>query len=32
VRQGRATGRNCLIRARVGDNAILVGGAAETAA
>jgi predicted PhzF superfamily epimerase YddE/YHI9 len=28
VRQGRATGRDCLIRARVEDGAILVGGAA----
>lgn len=32
VRQGRATGRDCLIRARVEDGAILVGGAAEAAA
>lgn len=32
VRQGHATGRDCLIRARVEDGAILVGGAAETAA
>jgi PhzF family phenazine biosynthesis protein len=32
VRQGRATGRDCLIRARVEDEAILVGGAAEAAA
>jgi PhzF family phenazine biosynthesis protein len=31
VRQGRATGRDCLIRARVEDGAILVGGAAEPA-
>jgi predicted PhzF superfamily epimerase YddE/YHI9 len=31
VRQGRATGRECLIRARVEDRAILVGGAAEPA-
>ncbi|MGJ7913954.1 PhzF family phenazine biosynthesis protein [Massilia sp. LXY-6] len=31
VRQGRATGRDCLIRARVEDGAILVGGAAEAA-
>jgi PhzF family phenazine biosynthesis protein len=31
VRQGRATGRDCLIRARVEDGAILVGGRAETA-
>jgi len=29
VRQGRATGHDCLIRARVEDDAILVGGAAE---
>jgi PhzF family phenazine biosynthesis protein len=29
VRQGRATGRDCLIRARVEDGAILVGGRAE---
>jgi PhzF family phenazine biosynthesis protein len=32
VRQGRATGRDCLIRARVEDGAILVGGAVEAAA
>jgi PhzF family phenazine biosynthesis protein len=32
VRQGRATGRDCLIRARIEDGAILVGGAAEAAA
>jgi PhzF family phenazine biosynthesis protein len=32
VRQGRATGRDCLIRARVEDGAILVGGSAEAAA
>jgi PhzF family phenazine biosynthesis protein len=31
VRQGRATGRDCLIRARAEDGAILVGGAAEAA-
>jgi PhzF family phenazine biosynthesis protein len=31
VRQGRATGRDCLVRARVEDGAILVGGAAEPA-
>jgi PhzF family phenazine biosynthesis protein len=31
VRQGRATGRDCLIRARVEDGAVLVGGAAERA-
>ena len=29
LRQGRATGRDCLIQARVEDGAILVGGAAE---
>jgi len=29
LRQGRATGRNCLIRARAEDEAILVGGRAE---
>jgi len=29
VRQGRATGRDCLIRARVDNGAILVGGMAE---
>jgi PhzF family phenazine biosynthesis protein len=29
LRQGRATGRDCLIRARVEDGAILVGGTAE---
>jgi PhzF family phenazine biosynthesis protein len=32
VRQGRATGRDCLIRARVENGAILVGGAAEAVA
>ena len=31
VRQGRATGRDCLIRARVEDGSILVGGSAEAA-
>jgi PhzF family phenazine biosynthesis protein len=31
LRQGRATGRDCLIRARFEDEAILVGGAAEAA-
>jgi PhzF family phenazine biosynthesis protein len=31
VRQGRATGHDCLIKARVEGNAILVGGAAEPA-
>jgi PhzF family phenazine biosynthesis protein len=31
LRQGRATGRDCLIRARVEDQAILVGGRAEMA-
>jgi PhzF family phenazine biosynthesis protein len=31
VRQGRATGRDCLIQARAEDGAILVGGAAEAA-
>jgi PhzF family phenazine biosynthesis protein len=31
LRQGRATGRDCLIRARVEDGAVLVGGAAERA-
>ncbi|CAH0227272.1 putative isomerase YddE [Massilia sp. Bi118] len=31
VRQGRATGHDCLIKARVEDDAILVGGAAEAA-
>jgi predicted PhzF superfamily epimerase YddE/YHI9 len=31
VRQGRATGRDCLIRARLGNGAILVGGSAEAA-
>jgi PhzF family phenazine biosynthesis protein len=31
LRQGRATGRDCLIRVRVEDAAILVGGWAETA-
>jgi PhzF family phenazine biosynthesis protein len=31
LRQGRATGRDCLIRARVDGEAILVGGAAEWA-
>ena len=29
LRQGRATGRDCLIRTRLADGAILVGGAAE---
>jgi PhzF family phenazine biosynthesis protein len=29
LRQGRATGRDCLIRARVEDGAVLVGGAAS---
>jgi PhzF family phenazine biosynthesis protein len=31
LRQGRASGRACLIRARVEDGAVLVGGAAEQA-
>jgi PhzF family phenazine biosynthesis protein len=31
LRQGKATGRNCLIRTRVEDDAILVGGRAEPA-
>ena len=31
LRQGRATGRDCLIRVRVEDGAVLVGGAAEVA-
>ena len=31
LRQGRATGRDCLIRARVEDGAVLVGGAAQQA-
>jgi PhzF family phenazine biosynthesis protein len=31
LRQGRATGRDCLIRTRVENDTVLVGGAAETA-
>jgi predicted PhzF superfamily epimerase YddE/YHI9 len=31
LRQGRATGRDCLIRAQVEDGAVLVGGAAQQA-
>jgi PhzF family phenazine biosynthesis protein len=31
LRQGRATGRDCLIRARFADGTVLVGGAAEQA-
>lgn len=31
LRQGRATGRDCLIRVRLEDGAVLVGGAAEQA-
>ena len=31
LRQGRATGHDCLIKARVEGNAILIGGAAESA-